>query len=80
VLAPKVRVNCLAPGYVETEWHVKGSDAAHAAKSRDAMAAKAALKRVVMPDEVAQMAYTLLTQATGMTGELICIDGGVHLA
>ena len=31
VLGPEVRVNCVSPGYVDTEWHVRGRGAEHAA-------------------------------------------------
>lgn len=79
-LAPDVRVNCVAPGYVDTPWHLRGRGAAAADKAKAAMAARAVLGRVVDADEIAEMCVLLLTSATAMTGEVVCIDAGAHLA
>lgn len=80
VLGPEVRVNCVAPGFVDTGWHVRGRGQEHADKAKAAMIAKAALKKVVTADEMAEMCVVLLSGATAMTGEVIFMDGGVHLA
>ena len=80
VLGPEVRVNCVSPGYVDTEWHVRGRGAEHAAKAKAGMIAKAALKKVVTAQEMAEMCVLMLTSATAMTGEVIFMDAGVHLA
>lgn len=80
VLGPHVRVNCVAPGYVDTPWHLKGRGAEHAEKAKAGMIAKAALKKVVTAEEMAEMCVLMLTGATGMTGEVIFMDAGVHLA
>ncbi|MBL8379230.1 MAG: SDR family oxidoreductase [Burkholderiales bacterium] len=78
-LAPQVRVNCVAPGYVDTPWHTRGRGEAAAEKAKAAMAARAALGRVVDADEIAEMCVLLLTGAKAMTGEIVCIDAGAHL-
>ena len=80
VLGPEVRVNCVAPGFVDTGWHVRGRGQEHADKAKAGMIAKAALKKVVTADEMAEMCVLLLTGATAMTGEVVFMDGGVHLA
>ena len=80
VLGPEVRVNCVAPGYVDTQWHVRGRGAEHAEKAKAGMIAKASLKKVVTAAEMAEMCVLLLTGAAGMTGEVVFMDAGVHLA
>jgi len=79
-LGPAVRVNCVAPGYVDTGWHVRGRGQAHADKAKAGMIAKAALKKVVTAQEMAEMCVLLLAGGTAMTGEVVFMDGGVHLA
>jgi 3-oxoacyl-[acyl-carrier protein] reductase len=80
VLGPEVRVNCVAPGFVDTGWHVRGRGQERADKAKAGMIAKAALKKVVTADEMAEMCVLLLSGATAMTGEVVFMDGGVHLA
>ena len=71
-LAPDVRVNAIGPGPTlrgarQTEAHFNGQRAA------------TVLGRGSRPEEIAAaMAYIL--DAPGLTGQLLCIDGGQHLA
>ena len=44
------------------------------------MIAKAALRKVASAAEIAEMCVLLLSSATAMTGEVVFMDGGVHLA
>ena len=79
-LGPQVRVNCVSPGYVDTTWHAKGAGQAHADKAKAAATAKAALKKVAGAADIAEMCVLLMTGAAAMTGEVVFIDAGVHLA
>ena len=79
-LGPEVRVNCVAPGYVDTQWHVRERGQDHADKAKAGMIDKAALKRIVQPEEMAEVCVMMLTGASAMTGETIFMDAGVHLA
>ena len=80
-LAPLIRVNTVCPGYIDTPWFTKGRGAAEAAKVRDAVVAKVALKRASTADDIAQLVCFLATPPSGnMTGEVVRMDAGMHLA
>ena len=79
-LAPLIRVNTVCPGYIDTPWFTKGRGAAEAAKVRDAVIAKVALKRASTADDIAQLVCFLATPPSGnMTGEVVRMDAGMHL-
>ena len=80
VLGPDIRVNCVAPGYVDTPWHVRGRGQEHADKAKAGMIARATLKKVVSAAEIAELCVLMLGGAASMTGEVVCMDAGVHLA
>lgn len=78
-LAPHIRVNAIAPGYVSGGLPSRVLDA-------DALAAVEAryletqpLKRLLVPDEVAALTLFLVNGPVGITGEIIRIDNGLHL-
>jgi 3-oxoacyl-[acyl-carrier protein] reductase len=72
-LAPAVRVNALAPGWIKTAW----GDAA-SARWHDRVLAETPLARWGTPEDVAQVACFLVSDAAGfLTGQTVCIDGGV---
>jgi 3-oxoacyl-[acyl-carrier protein] reductase len=71
-LAPQVRVNAIAPGFVDTRWHAARPNAAQA------MAERVPLKRVAGPDDVADLALYLGTTAV-VTGQIMVIDAGMTL-
>lgn len=70
VLAPDVRVNAVAPGIVQTRW-VEGQDA-HIAR----LAEGTPLKRIAVPEDIAEIAYSLIAHAGFVTGQTIVVDGG----
>ena len=77
-LAPRVRVNCVCPGYVDTEM-VHQAAAASGDAERYLAAAKntAPLKRMAMPEEVAAAILYLASDEAGFTtGAALPIDGG----
>jgi NAD(P)-dependent dehydrogenase (short-subunit alcohol dehydrogenase family) len=76
-LAPRVRVNVVAPSFMDTAlW--RGSDREYVARRKEGFAAVAALKRTGTPEETAQ-AYVFLMTNTFSTGQTLKIDGGVML-
>ena len=72
-LAPTVRVNAVAPGFIDTRW------TAGWAQDRDAAAARSLLERTGTPQDVAQACLALLGQSY-VTGTVVPVDGGAHLA
>ena len=74
-LAPKIRVNCIAPALTATPLAERflSSD-----QKRAAMAEKYPLKRVGEVDDIAAVAEFLLTDSSAwITGQVIGVDGGM---
>jgi len=69
-LAPEIRVNCVAPGFIDTRWNAGREEA------RRQAAEQAALKRVGTPEDIAQVVRWLATDAAFLTGQVIIADGG----
>ncbi|MCH8025712.1 MAG: glucose 1-dehydrogenase [Chloroflexi bacterium] len=79
VLAPEVRVNCVAPGFIDTRWLRQGlGDIYEPAKQRTAE--QTPLGRVATPEDVAQIVLSLIEGADFVTGQTIVIDGGSAIA
>jgi 3-oxoacyl-[acyl-carrier protein] reductase len=71
-LAPQVRVNCLAPGWIRTAWGAGASDAWQTRALRETP-----LARWGTPEDVAQTARWLVSPAAQfITGQIVRIDGG----
>jgi 3-oxoacyl-[acyl-carrier protein] reductase len=72
-VAPRVRVNVLAPGWIETSF---ASDLK--SERRDAVADSTPLARWGTPDDVAGAAVFLASPAAAfMTGQVLLVGGGV---
>lgn len=74
-LAPEIRVNAVAPGWMEGDWMVR------MLKDRydDLMARRAKstpLRRCVTAEDVAEVMVNLLTSNRFVTGEVVVVDGG----
>jgi 3-oxoacyl-[acyl-carrier protein] reductase len=74
-LAPDIRVNAVAPGWMEGDWMVR------MLKDRyeDLMARRAKstpLRRVATAEDVAEVIVNLITSNRFVNGEVIVIDGG----
>jgi 3-oxoacyl-[acyl-carrier protein] reductase len=79
-LAPEVRVNVVAPGYVNTPWQVAAHGEQGAAEAERRYAAAAPLKAASDPEDVAEAIVWLIEGARRVTGEVIFVDGGIHIA
>jgi 3-oxoacyl-[acyl-carrier protein] reductase len=75
VLAPEVRVNCIAPGFIDTRWLRNGLGAAYEPVKK-ATAEATPLKRVASPEEVAQVIVAMIGSADFVTGQTVVVDGG----
>ena len=71
-LGPEVRVNAVAPGFVETPWTADWE------AERNLVTSLAPLRRTGLPEEVAQLVVAL-AGATNTTGEIVACDGGLGL-
>ncbi len=71
-LAPHVRVNCIAPGWIRTAW---GQTAGEIWQER--VRRETPLQRWGTPEDVAKMARFLASDdADFITGQVICVNGG----
>jgi 3-oxoacyl-[acyl-carrier protein] reductase len=71
-LAPEVRVNCLAPGWIRTAW---GESASSSWQER--VLRETPLRRWGTPEDVARAALWLVSPAAGfVTGQIINVNGG----
>jgi len=71
-LAPEVRVNCLAPGWIKTAWGEQASDAWQERAKRESL-----LGRWGTPEDVARVARFLVSPAAGfITGQIVSVNGG----
>jgi len=71
-LAPEVRVNCLAPGWIKTAWGEQASREWQERVERETL-----LTRWGTPEEVARVARFLVSPAADfVTGQIVCVNGG----
>jgi NAD(P)-dependent dehydrogenase (short-subunit alcohol dehydrogenase family) len=80
VLGPEVRVNIVAPGYVRTPWQVAAHGAQGAADLERKFAERTPLKAAAEPHDVADAIVWLIEGARRVTGEIVYVDGGMHIA
>ena len=70
ILAPEVRVNALAPGFVRTRF------AGWPAETFDQAAEASPIHRIAVPEELGKAALFLALDATATTGETLNVDAG----
>ena len=74
-LAPKIRVNCIAPSLVQTSLAEKLTNTP---EKIEAGGKRHALQRIGQPNDIAAMAEFLLSdKAAWITGQVLHIDGGM---
>ncbi|RYY26538.1 MAG: SDR family oxidoreductase [Sphingomonadales bacterium] len=80
VLAPAIRVNAIAPGYVGTGWFEKRMGAEAKAGLDAHIAASVPLALAAVAEDIAGPIVNLLDPASrAITGETLRVDAGAHL-
>ncbi len=79
-LAPRIRVNAVCPGFIDTPWFTKGRGEDATKLIRQAVAAGSPLQVASKAEDVAELVCFLARPHSGhMTGECVRIDAGTHL-
>ena len=73
VLGPEITVNAVAPGLIETRWI---ADLERLDEIRESYKKESALGRVLTPEDVAEVAVSLIASMNLVTGQTIVVDGG----
>jgi 3-oxoacyl-[acyl-carrier protein] reductase len=74
-LGPKVRVNAIAPGWMEGDWMVRALGDNYE-RLMDRRATATPLKRCATPEDVADTVVAIATSMRFVNGQVIVIDGG----
>jgi 3-oxoacyl-[acyl-carrier protein] reductase len=74
-LAPTIRVNAVAPGWIEGDW-MRWMLGENYDKLMERRAKMTPLRRCVTMDDVAEVVLTLIERMHFVTGETIVVDGG----
>jgi 3-oxoacyl-[acyl-carrier protein] reductase len=75
-LAPEIRVNAVAPGFITGRWLKAGLGPAYE-PMKAAFEKRAPLGKVCDPDDVADAIVSLVTGSDLVTGQILACDGGV---
>jgi 3-oxoacyl-[acyl-carrier protein] reductase len=73
-LAPEIRVNAVAPGFVDSPWNKDWP-----ADRKVASIERTPLKRACTPHDIAETAFFLCAGNSMITGQTIIVDGGLTL-
>jgi 3-oxoacyl-[acyl-carrier protein] reductase len=78
-LAPKIRVNAICPGFIDTRWFAEFSPE-RAQRVREHIAKTTPLQAASKPEDIADAALFLISDAARhVTGETLMVDAGYHL-
>jgi NAD(P)-dependent dehydrogenase (short-subunit alcohol dehydrogenase family) len=79
-LAPKIRVNAICPGFIDTRWFADAFGAETTDRIRQRIVDTTPLKAASKAEDVAEVALFLISDAARhMTGEILRVDSGLHL-
>jgi NAD(P)-dependent dehydrogenase (short-subunit alcohol dehydrogenase family) len=79
-LAPRIRVNAICPGFIDTPWFGKGMPEATVERIRQGTINSTPLKAASTAEDIAGAAVFLASSAARhITGETLLVDAGTHL-
>jgi len=79
-LAPKIRVNAVCPGFIDTPWFERAMSPEQLERTRQGVAATMPLKAASTARDIAGAAVFLASPgARHITGETLMVDAGMHL-
>ncbi len=73
-LAPEIRVNAVAPGFVDSPWNTDWP-----ADRKQVSIERTPLKRACTPADIAETIFFLCAGAAMVTGQTVIVDGGLTL-
>jgi NAD(P)-dependent dehydrogenase (short-subunit alcohol dehydrogenase family) len=80
VLGPKIRVNAICPGYIDTRWFSDAFGEKVTAGIRERIVNATPLKVASKAEDIADAALFLISDAARhVTGEMLLVDAGLHL-
>lgn len=80
VLGPRIRVNALCPGFIDTPWHEKGLAPEAVERVREGTKRMTPLQVASTAEDIADAALFFLSDASRhVTGETLLVDAGLHL-
>jgi NAD(P)-dependent dehydrogenase (short-subunit alcohol dehydrogenase family) len=80
-LAPKIRVNSICPGFIDTRWFVDAFGEETTQRIRENIARTTPLQAASKPEDIADAALFLISDGSRhVTGETLLVDAGLHLA
>jgi 3-oxoacyl-[acyl-carrier protein] reductase len=79
-LAPKIRVNAVCPGFIDTRWFPEAFGEERTQRIRDRVIESTPLHVASKPEDIADAALFLISDAARhITGEVLRVDAGLHL-
>ncbi len=78
-MAPKVRVNCVAPAFTDTPWMSQHFGANYQQVIANASAGFP-LQRIATPEDIAGAILGVITGGDFVTGQTLLVDGGLSLS
>ena len=79
VLGPEIRVTTICPGMIQGRWLRQGLGEETYNKLLESQQNNLPLRRVSTPEDIADAVLWLISGGALVTGEIVLVDGGMHL-
>ena len=80
MLAPEIRVNTVAPGFITGRWWLDKLGQENYDKMVAGVETSTPLNQAGTPEDMAEAALFLLAGTANITGEILISDAGMHLS